>query len=115
MIGALPIIIAAIAAKQVSNLDEVSIVAGVVAGVLSVDGGIIGGIIGGILAGVFVHYFFLKCISWKFPMTTVNIVTGGIAGLLAGLLVYFYSHQSHCLSAMELKLLSNQQLHLTRF
>ncbi len=89
MIGALPIIIAAIAAKQVSNLDEVSIVAGVVAGVLSVDGGIIGGIIGGILAGVFVHYFFLKCISWKFPMTTVNIVTGGIAGLLAGLLVYF--------------------------
>ncbi|WP_080873951.1 PTS sugar transporter [Oceanobacillus timonensis] len=89
MIGALPIIIAAIAAKQVSNLDEVSIVAGVVAGVLSVDGGIIGGLIGGILAGVFVHYFFQKCIRWKFPMTTVNIVTGGLAGLLAGLLVYF--------------------------
>lgn len=89
MIGALPIIIAAIAAKQVSNLDEVSIVAGVVAGVLSVNGGIIGGLIGGILAGVFVHYFFQKCISWKFPMTTVNIVTGGLAGLFAGLLVYF--------------------------
>ncbi|MCT1903066.1 PTS sugar transporter [Oceanobacillus sojae] len=89
MIGALPIVIAVIAAKQVSNLDEVSIVAGVIAGVLSVDGGIIGGIIGGILAGIFVHYFFQKCISWKFPMTTVNIVTGGIAGLLAGLLVYF--------------------------
>ncbi|MFD1065851.1 PTS sugar transporter [Oceanobacillus locisalsi] len=89
MIGALPIIIATIAAKQISNLDEVSIVAGVIAGVLSVDGGIIGGLIGGILAGVFVHYFFQKCVHWKFPMTTVNIVTGGLAGLLAGLLVYF--------------------------
>ncbi|WP_068677781.1 PTS sugar transporter [Oceanobacillus sp. Castelsardo] len=89
MIGALPVIIAAIAAKQVSNLDEVSIVAGVVAGVLSANGGIIGGIIGGILAGIFVHYFFRKCISWKFPMTTVNIAAGGLAGLLAGLLVYY--------------------------
>jgi len=89
MIQALPVIIAVIAAKQVSNLDEVSIVAGVIAGVLSVDGGIIGGLIGGILAGVLVHFFFNKSIQWKFPMTTVNIVAGGLAGLFAGLLVYY--------------------------
>jgi hypothetical protein len=52
MINALPIILAVVAAKQVADLDDVSIVAGIVAGVLSVKGGIIGGIIGGICAGL---------------------------------------------------------------
>ena len=52
LIGVLPVLIAAIAAKQVSGLDEVGIVAGVVAGILSVGGGIIGGLIAGIIAGV---------------------------------------------------------------
>ncbi|WP_337018978.1 PTS sugar transporter [Oceanobacillus massiliensis] len=89
MIQALPVIVSVIAAKQVSNLDEVSIVAGVVAGVLAVDGGIIGGIIGGIVAGILVHYFFTKCIKWRFPVTTVNIAAGGLAGLIAGLLVFY--------------------------
>ncbi|RLL43718.1 PTS sugar transporter [Oceanobacillus piezotolerans] len=89
IVQALPIIIAVIAAKQVSNLEEVSIVAGVVAGVLSVNGGIIGGIIGGILAGLLVQFFFYKTIQWKFPMTTVNIVAGGLAGLISGMAVYY--------------------------
>ncbi|EHB65779.1 hypothetical protein [Paenibacillus lactis] len=89
MIKALPVILAAIAAKQVSELDEVSIVAGIVAGILSVEGGIIGGIIGGIGAGIIVHYLFRKCVEWRFPATTVNIVAGGISGLIAGLIVYF--------------------------
>src|SRR5690625_7691221 len=47
ILQALPIVLAAIAAKQVSDLDEVSIVAGIIAGALSVDGGIIGGILAG--------------------------------------------------------------------
>ncbi|GAB6927678.1 PTS sugar transporter [Paenibacillus sp. JCM 10914] len=89
MIKALPVILAVIAAKQVSELDEVSIVAGIVAGVLSVEGGMIGGIIGGIGAGIIVHYIFRKCVEWRFPATTVNIVAGGISGLVAGLIVYF--------------------------
>lgn len=89
LIKALPVIVAVIAAKQVSELDEVSIVAGIVAGVLSVEGGIIGGIIGGIGAGIIVHYIFRQCVEWRFPATTVNIVAGGISGLIAGLLVYF--------------------------
>lgn len=89
MIQALPVVLAAIAAKQVSDLDEVSIAAGIIAGVLSVEGGIIGGIIGGILAGIFVHYLFRKCVQWRFPMTTVNIVAGGLSGLAAGLIVYY--------------------------
>jgi hypothetical protein len=56
MINALPVILAVVAVKQVADLDDVSIVAGIVAGVLSVKGGIIGGIIGGILAlYAFVH------------------------------------------------------------
>ncbi|MFC6334018.1 PTS sugar transporter [Paenibacillus septentrionalis] len=89
IIGALPVLIAVIAAKQVAELDEVSIVAGVIAGILSTGGGIIGGMIGGILAGILVHYLFIKCVQWRFPMTTVNIVAGGIAGLVSGLLMYF--------------------------
>ncbi|WP_054956820.1 hypothetical protein [Paenibacillus dakarensis] len=89
MIKALPVIIAVIAAKQISELDEVSIVAGIIAGVLSVEGGIIGGMIGGIGAGLIVHYVFRKCVEWRFPATTVNIAAGGISGLIAGLFVYF--------------------------
>ncbi|WP_121613572.1 PTS sugar transporter [Mesobacillus foraminis] len=89
MINAVPVILAVVAAKQVADLDDVSIVAGVIAGVLSVKGGIIGGIIGGILAGLLVHYIFRKCVEWQFPATTVNIAAGGIAGLISGLAVFF--------------------------
>lgn len=53
LLKGLPVIVAVIAAKQVSELDEVSIVAGVVAGVLSVEGGLIGGILGGDRCGYY--------------------------------------------------------------
>ena len=86
LIGALPVLIAAIAAKQVSGLDEVGIVAGIVAGTLSVEGGIIGGLTSGILAGVFSYYIILQCLHWKFPGTTANIAAGGLGGLAAGLI-----------------------------
>jgi fructose-specific phosphotransferase system IIC component len=89
MIGALPVIVAAVAAKQVSGMNEVAIVAGVVAGTLSVSGGLVGGIIGGILAGILVQILLQKCMEWRFPGTTANIVAGGLSGLIAGLAVYF--------------------------
>ncbi|WP_312115118.1 PTS sugar transporter [Brevibacillus reuszeri] len=89
LIKALPVVIAAIAAKQVSDMEEVSVVAGVLAGVLSSDGGIIGGMIGGIGAGLLVNVLFRKCIEWRFPTTTVNIIAGGVSGLVAGLLVFY--------------------------
>lgn len=89
LINALPVIIAAIAAKQVSGLDEVGIVAGIVAGVLSTDGGIIGGLAGGILAGILSLYLIRLTLSWNFPGTTANIVAGGLAGLTAGFIVFF--------------------------
>ncbi|WP_213067773.1 hypothetical protein, partial [Acinetobacter baumannii] len=81
LLKGLPVLVAVLAAKQISELDEVSIVAGVVAGVLSVEGGLIGGIIGGVMAGIFVRWLFELCLNWRFPMTTVNIVAGGISGL----------------------------------
>ncbi|MGE5585619.1 MAG: PTS sugar transporter [Bacillota bacterium] len=89
MIAALPVIVAAVAAKQVSGLDEVAIVSGVVAGTLSTKGGIIGGIVGGVLAGLLVPYLLSLCFNWRFPATTANIVAGGLSGLGSGLLVYF--------------------------
>lgn len=89
MIGSLPVIVAVVAAKQVSGLDEVAIVAGVVAGTLSTSGGLLGGIVGGILAGVLVSYLLVLSFRWGFPATTANIVAGGFSGLIAGLFVYF--------------------------
>lgn len=86
MIGVLPIIVSAIAAKQISGMDEVGIVAGVVAGALAVDGGIIGGIAVGILSGVLVHYISTLCFRYRVPGTTANIAAGGLSGLLAGLI-----------------------------
>ena len=89
LLKGLPVLVAVLAAKQISELDEVSIVAGVVAGVLSVEGGLIGGIIGGLMAGIFVRWLFELCLNWRFPMTTVNIVAGGISGLAAGLIMHY--------------------------
>jgi fructose-specific phosphotransferase system IIC component len=84
LIGALPVIIAAIAAKQVSGMDEVGIVAGIVGGVMSVEGGIIGGLAVGIIAGILTYYIIIFCFRHKIPGTTANIAAGGISGLAAG-------------------------------
>lgn len=85
LVGYLPIVLAAIAARQVSGLDEVGIVAGIIAGALAVDGGIIGGLIVGILAGVLAYYLILVCFKYNVPGTTANITAGGLSGLIAGL------------------------------
>lgn len=89
LIGALPVMVAAIAAKQVSGLDEIGIIAGVIAGILSTGGGLIGGIIGGILAGVLADIIMRKCLEYRVPGTTSNIFAGAISGLIAGLFVYY--------------------------
>jgi fructose-specific phosphotransferase system IIC component len=89
LIGALPVIVAVVAAKQVSGLEEVGIVAGVVAGVLSVNGGILGGIVGGILAGILANYLLNWSFRMRFPTTTASLVAGAISGLVSGLLIYF--------------------------
>ena len=90
LIGGLPVVIAAIAAKQVSGLDEVGIVAGVIAGLLSSGGGVLGGLIGGIFAGILAIYLIRLALGWNFPGTTSNIIAGGLSGLIAGLIVYYF-------------------------
>lgn len=89
LVGILPIIVAAIAARKISGMDEVGIVAGIVSGSMSVDGGIVGGIAVGILSGVLVYYISQFCFSHKVPGTTTNIAAGGLGGLLAGLVGKF--------------------------
>jgi fructose-specific phosphotransferase system IIC component len=89
MIKSLPVVVATIATKKVSGLDEVAIVAGIITGALSVDGGILGGIAGGIMAGFLVTFLLSKCYEYNFPATTANIIAGGLAGLVAGLIIYF--------------------------
>ena len=89
LVGISPVILAAIAAKQVSGLDEVGIVAGIIAGTMATDGGLIGGLASGILAGVLAYYIITFCLSHKFPGTTANICAGGLAGLAAGFVGMF--------------------------
>lgn len=89
LVGILPIIVAAIAAKQISGMDEVGIVAGIVSGSMAVDGGIIGGIAVGIMSGILVYYISQFCFSHRVPGTTTNIAAGGLGGLLAGLVGKF--------------------------
>lgn len=86
LVGFLPILVAAIAAKQVSGMDDVGIIAGIVAGGMSTDGGIIGGLCAGIIAGLLVYEISIFCISHGVPGTTTNIAAGGIGGLVAGLI-----------------------------
>ncbi|MDR2143633.1 MAG: hypothetical protein LBP29_04605 [Treponema sp.] len=90
LLDTLPIIIAAVAARQISGLNEVGIVSGVIAGALSTGGGIVGGLAGGILAGILVHYLILFALGKGWPGTTANIVGGGLSGLAAGLLGFFF-------------------------
>ena len=89
LVNSIPIVICAIAAKQVSGLDEVGVVGGIVAGILSVDGGILGGLVIGILAGVLAYYISVFCFRHNVPGTTVNIASGGLGGLAAGLVGKF--------------------------
>ncbi|SJM71423.1 hypothetical protein [Gulosibacter sp. 10] len=89
LIAALPIVVAAVAARKISGLDEVGLVAGAIAGTLAQPGGILGGLVGGILAGLLASWLVRLFLGWRFPATTANIFTGAIAGALPGLLVFF--------------------------
>ncbi len=86
LVGYIPVVVCAIAAKQVSGMDDVGVVAGIVGGILAKDGGIIGGLVVGILAGVLVYYISVFCYKHNVPGTTVNIASGGLGGLIAGLI-----------------------------
>ncbi|MBR0374728.1 MAG: PTS sugar transporter [Mogibacterium sp.] len=86
LVGIIPVVVAAIAAKQISGMEEVGIVAGIVSGYMALDGGLIGGIVVGILAGILVYYISQFCFTHKVPGTTTNIAAGGLGGLVAGLI-----------------------------
>jgi fructose-specific phosphotransferase system IIC component len=84
-----PIILAILAARKMSDLGELTLIAGLIAGLLSVQGGIIGAILAGIAAGKLVPWFFKMCTQWSFPATSVNIAAGGFSGLVPGLLMLY--------------------------
>lgn len=89
LIDGIPVVVAAMAARRVSGLGEVGVIAGIVAGLLSTSGGILGGLVGGILAGAGAHYLLTWTLRWRFPATTANIASGGLSGLAAGLVVHY--------------------------
>ncbi|MCW4459244.1 hypothetical protein [Microbacterium sp. MPKO10] len=89
LIAGLPVVVSAIAARKISGLGDVGLVAGSVAGILATEGGLLGGLVSGILAGLISSWLIKWTLSHSFPATTANIVTGAVAGLLPGLLVYY--------------------------
>lgn len=89
LIAGIPIVVAVVAARKVSGMDEIGAVAGAVAGILAVNGGVIGGLLGGLMAGILVYYLMSKTLAWGWPVTTANIVSGGLAGLASGLVIFF--------------------------
>ncbi|QPL05750.1 MULTISPECIES: PTS sugar transporter [Actinomyces] len=89
LIAGLPIVVAAVAAREISALNEVGLVAGAVTGVLAAKGGLLGGLVAGILAGLIAAWLIRWTLSHRFPATTANIVTGALSALLPGLLVYY--------------------------
>ncbi|WP_432543570.1 PTS sugar transporter [Kineococcus sp. SYSU DK002] len=88
LLNGLPVVVAAVAARKVSGLGDVGLVAGAVAGILSAEGGILGGLVGGVLAGLVAAPLVGWTLRHRFPATTANIVTGAVAGLAPGLLVH---------------------------
>lgn len=89
LLASLPVVVSVVAARRVSGLDEVGVLAGALAGALAQEGGVIGGLVSGILAGLVAPTIIRWTLARRFPTTTANIVTGAFAGLLPGLLVYF--------------------------
>lgn len=89
LVASLPIVVSAVAARRISGLDEVGLVAGAVAGILAAPGGLFGGLVAGILAGLIASAVISWTLGHRFPATTANIATGALAGLIPGLLVYF--------------------------
>lgn len=89
LIASLPIVVSAVAARKISGLDEVGLVAGAVAGILAAPGGLFGGLVSGILSGLLAAFLIKQTLAWRFPATTANIATGALSGLVPGLLVYF--------------------------
>lgn len=89
LIAGLPVVVAVVAARKVSALDEVGMVAGAVAGILASTGGLLGGLAAGILAGLLTSSLIGWTLAHRFPATTANIVAGSLAGLVPGLLVQY--------------------------
>jgi fructose-specific phosphotransferase system IIC component len=89
LIAGLPIVVAAVAARKISGLDEVGLVSGALAGILAATGGLFGGLVAGILAGLLASWLIRWMLAHRIPATTANIFTGAIAGALPGLLVYY--------------------------
>ena len=89
LIAGLPIVVAAVAARKVSALDDVGLVAGAVAGIIAATGGLFGGLVAGILAGLLASSLIRWMLARGLPATTANIFTGALAGALPGLLVHY--------------------------
>ncbi|GLY15846.1 hypothetical protein Kisp01_28610 [Kineosporia sp. NBRC 101677] len=76
LMAGLPVVVAAVAARRVSALDEVGLVAGAVTGVLAVEGGILGGLVGGVLSGLIAARLIGWTLSNRFPATTATSSPG---------------------------------------
>ncbi|MCO7125279.1 PTS sugar transporter [Sporolactobacillus shoreicorticis] len=83
----IPVLLAMFSAKQISDLNEVTLIAALLAGLFASSSGVLGGIVAGLAAGVFAQYLLDICIRWKVPITTSNLIAGALSGLIPGTII----------------------------
>lgn len=86
-IACIPALLAVLSAKQISDLNEVTLIAALLAGFFANNSGVLGGIASGLAAGALSQYLLDVCTRWKVPITTSNLIAGALSGLIPGVLI----------------------------
>ncbi|RUS46193.1 PTS sugar transporter [Cohnella sp. AR92] len=90
MLSYLPLIVLAVfAARQMADLGEATLIAGIAAGFLSADGGVVGVVLAGLAAGWLTPRVFQLGARLGFPATSVHIATAVLSGVLPGLVMFY--------------------------
>jgi hypothetical protein len=87
-IACIPVLLAVLSAKQISDLNEVTLIAALLAGLFANSSGVLGGIAAGLAAAVFSQYLLDICTRWKVPITTSNLIAGALSGLIPGVIIH---------------------------
>lgn len=87
-IACIPVLLAVLSAKQISDLNEVTLIAALLAGFFANSSGVLGGIAAGLAAAVFSQYLLDICTRWKVPITTSNLIAGALSGLIPGVIIH---------------------------
>ncbi|WP_197021183.1 PTS sugar transporter [Sporolactobacillus terrae] len=87
VVACIPVLLAVLSAKQISDLNEVTLIAALIAGFFANKAGVLGGIAAGLAAGALSSYLLLVCTRKKIPITTSNLIAGALSGIIPGIII----------------------------